>query len=310
MPKTSEEVSIFPTKILLAADGSKDAELATATAVGLAKSTSSKLDIVHVFVMPSKTLDESLSFDNSAREAPEEKARAKLEELVGKTETFGGAIEKSHFRMGQPDVEIVALAEELGAGLVVVGSRGHSPRKRALMGSVSESVVRHAHCSVLVVRGSGSGEDRDYLPGCILLAFDGSKDTEAAARAALEISNVVGSELHVLCVVQLPYAGPFAWEVDVEKIKQNARSMVDRQAQQIEATRGKVKEVHLASGKPYAEIVRFAEELGAGLVVMGTRGFGRLQRALMGSISESVVRHAHCPVMVVRPEKSRRREGA
>ena len=282
MPKTSEEVSIFPTKILLAADGSNDAELATATAVGLAKSTSSKLDIVHVFVLPSKTLDESLSFDNSAREAPEEKARAKLEELVGKTETFGGAIEKSHFRMGQPDVEIVALAEELGAGLVVVGSRGHSPRKRALMGSVSESVVRHAHCSVLVVRGSGSGEDRDYLLGCILLAFD----------------------------VQLPYAGPFAWEVDVEKIKQDARSMVNRQAQHIEATRGKVKEVHLASGKPYAEIVRFAEELGAGLVVMGTRGLGRLQRALMGSISESVVRHAHCPVMVVRTEKSRRREGA
>jgi nucleotide-binding universal stress UspA family protein len=63
---------------------------------------------------------------------------------VGKTETFGGAIEKSHFRMGQPDVEIVALAEELGAGLVVVGSRGLSPRKRTLMGSVSESVVRHA----------------------------------------------------------------------------------------------------------------------------------------------------------------------
>ena len=85
---------------------------------------------------------------------------------------------------------------------------------------------------------------------------------------------------------------------------------MDRQAQQIEATRGKVKEVHLASGKPYAEIVRFAEELGAGLVVMGTRGLGRLQRALMGSISESVVRHAHCPVMVVRTEKSRRREGA
>ena len=310
MPRTSEEVSAFPTKILLAADGSKDAQLATATAVGLAKSTSSKLDVVHVFVLPSKTLDKSLSFDNSSREAAEEKARARLEELVDKTEAFGGAIEKSHLRTGQPDVEIVALAEELGAGLVIVGSRGLSPRKRALMGSVSESVVRHAHCSVLVVRGSGRSEDRDYLPGRILLAFDGSRDAEAAARAALEISNVVGSELHVLCVVQLPHAGPFAWEVDVEKIKQDARSMVDGQAQQVEAIEGKVKEVHLASGKPYAEIVRFAEELGAGLVVMGSRGLGRLQRALMGSVSESVVRHAHCPVMVVRREKNSRREEA
>ena len=50
------------------------------------------------------------------------------------------------------DVEIVKLAEEIGAGLIVIGSRGRGGIKRALMGSVSDSVVRHAHCPVLVVR--------------------------------------------------------------------------------------------------------------------------------------------------------------
>ena len=50
-------------------------------------------------------------------------------------------------------------------------------------------------------------------------------------------------------------------------------------------------------------IVGLAEELGAGLIVMGSRGFGGIRRALMGSASDSVVRHAHCPVLVVRPEK-------
>ncbi|MBX6765035.1 MAG: universal stress protein, partial [Rubrobacteraceae bacterium] len=54
--------------------------------------------------------------------------------------------------LGRPDVEIVAVAEEIGADLVVVGSRGLGGLRRTLMGSVSDSVVRHAHCSVLVVR--------------------------------------------------------------------------------------------------------------------------------------------------------------
>jgi nucleotide-binding universal stress UspA family protein len=48
------------------------------------------------------------------------------------------------------------------------------------------------------------------------------------------------------------------------------------------------------------EIVGLAEEIGAGLIVMGSRGLGGTRRALMGSVSDSVTRHAHCPVLVVR----------
>ncbi len=64
-------------------------------------------------------------------------------------------VAQAHLRMGKPAAEIVALAEELGVGLVVVGSRGLGGVRRALMGSVSDSVVRHAHCPVLVVRKEG-----------------------------------------------------------------------------------------------------------------------------------------------------------
>jgi nucleotide-binding universal stress UspA family protein len=56
-------------------------------------------------------------------------------------------------------------------------------------------------------------------------------------------------------------------------------------------------------GKAAAEIVELAQELGAGLVVVGSRGLGGIRRALMGSVSDSVVRHAHCPVLVVRREE-------
>jgi nucleotide-binding universal stress UspA family protein len=69
------------------------------------------------------------------------------------------------------------------------------------------------------------------------------------------------------------------------------------------ATGGAVEDSRLTAGRPDAEIVDWAEEIGADLIVMGSRGVGRVRRALFGSVSNSVVRHAHCPVMVIRPEK-------
>ena len=71
---------------------------------------------------------------------------------MGKIEASGGKVEGSHHASGRPDAEIVALAEEIGAGLIVMGARGVGGIRRALMGSVSESVLRHAHCPVLMVR--------------------------------------------------------------------------------------------------------------------------------------------------------------
>ena len=82
----------------------------------------------------------------------EKEAHALLHEQLGKIEEAGGNVAEAHLRMGQPVEEILGLSERLGAGLVVVGSRGHSGIKRLVLGSVLESVVRNVHCSVLVVR--------------------------------------------------------------------------------------------------------------------------------------------------------------
>jgi len=71
---------------------------------------------------------------------------------VKKIKEAGGAVQEAHLRRGRKDQEIVRLAEEIGAGLIVLGSRGRGGVRRALMGSVSDSVVRHAHCPVMVVR--------------------------------------------------------------------------------------------------------------------------------------------------------------
>jgi nucleotide-binding universal stress UspA family protein len=158
------EMSIFPTKILLATDGSSQAELATRTAVDLGKQTNSQLHVIHVWdiassavLYPDTTDPEGVALPDPVLEEAlerraEQRGREVLEEEVQRVRSAGGRVEQGHLLMGEPAREIVNLAEDLGAGLVVMGSRGRGGIRRTLMGSVSDSVVRHAHCPVLVVR--------------------------------------------------------------------------------------------------------------------------------------------------------------
>lgn len=148
-------MSIFPTMILLATDGSKQAELAAQTAADISTSTNSELHVLtvaHREYAHAYDIPESGDIPKSAYRAIERKARELLDEQVKKIEQTGGTILQAHLQRGRPDQEIVHLADEIGAGLIVMGSRGHGGVRRALMGSVSDSVVRHAHCPVLIVR--------------------------------------------------------------------------------------------------------------------------------------------------------------
>jgi nucleotide-binding universal stress UspA family protein len=152
-------MSIFPTKVLLATDGSRDAELALSTAADLANSTGSELHVVTValgYPDPVYQIHEaSLRYETyeEALEAIRAEAQRVLDEQVSKVGEAGGTVAQAHLRIGEPrDRAIVHLADELGAGLIVMGSRGLGGIRRALMGSVSDSVVRHAHCPVLIVR--------------------------------------------------------------------------------------------------------------------------------------------------------------
>jgi nucleotide-binding universal stress UspA family protein len=86
----------------------------------------------------------------------------------------------------------------------------------------------------------------------------------------------------------------------LEQAEGEARSFLEEQAEQIRVSEGKVTETHLRAGRPDKEIVRLSEDLDVGTIVIGSRGLGAISRTLMGSVSESVIRHAHCPVFVVR----------
>jgi nucleotide-binding universal stress UspA family protein len=151
-------MSIFPTTILVATDGSEEAALALTTAADLSKSTNSELHLAYVFPTAVQR-----PFPNPITSRPREVLEHELEEAMHQAQEFldreveqvkgeGVTVADSHLLRGRPDREIVHLSEELGAGLIVMGSRGLGGVRRALMGSVSDSVVRHAHCPVLIVR--------------------------------------------------------------------------------------------------------------------------------------------------------------
>jgi nucleotide-binding universal stress UspA family protein len=145
------------------------------------------------------------------------------------------------------------------------------------------------------------------FPTKILLATDGSEDAELARTTAMDMATSTDSELHVVTVAP----GYPSYDVRVpeivEQLRKQAEKILDEQVEKIERDGGKVAQKHLRIAERHRaqQIVRVAEKIGAGLIVMGSRGLGGVRRALMGSVSDSVVRHAHCPVLVVRHEKER-----
>jgi nucleotide-binding universal stress UspA family protein len=154
---------LLSTKMLLATDGSEEAELATKSAVGLANSTGSELHVVYVEPLPDfmkKDDAGTLGYDLELYEKIEEGARETLRKLAWRVKVAGGTVAGSHLRMGVVAEEIVDLAGELEVDLIIVGSRGLRGIRRAIAGSVSESVFRNARCPVMVVRQKGNPPSR------------------------------------------------------------------------------------------------------------------------------------------------------
>ena len=143
------------------------------------------------------------------------------------------------------------------------------------------------------------------FPTKILLATDGSRDAELARTTAVDLANSTDSEVHVVTVAPGYPSYDIRNPAVVEQLRKQAQDILNEQVEKIEQSGGKGIEKHLRIAERYRaqQIVQVAEEIGAGLIVMGSRGLGGVRRALIGSVSDSVVRHAHCPVMVVRPEK-------
>jgi nucleotide-binding universal stress UspA family protein len=143
------------------------------------------------------------------------------------------------------------------------------------------------------------------FPTKVLLATDGSRDAELARTTAVDLANSTNSELHLVTVAPSYPSYDVRNPAVTEQLRRQAEDILNEQAEKVEQDGGRVAEKHFRIAERYRaqQIVRVAEDIEAGLIVMGSRGLGGVRRALMGSVSDSVVRHAHCPVLVVRPEK-------
>jgi nucleotide-binding universal stress UspA family protein len=144
-----------------------------------------------------------------------------------------------------------------------------------------------------------------FFPRVILLATDGSEESALALEAAVDLSNKTESDLHVVHVALMSfwvYPDTTSSE-QAQGLRREAQKLLDLQVEKVEKAGGTVAHAHLRMGRADAEVVRLGEEIEAGLIVMGSRGVSTITRILLGSDAESTVRHAHCPVMIVRPEE-------
>jgi nucleotide-binding universal stress UspA family protein len=208
-------------------------------------------------------------------------------------------------REGQPAQEIQALAEELPADLVVMGTHGRSGFERLVLGSVAERLVHRLPCPVLTVsHEEASAREAQGLGRRILCAIDLSDSSARTIAFALALASDQ-AQVTVLHVIEaLPEkAGlaaprfPQRLHFELERLaREQLHELVGEEAR----SEGKVQE-RVTSGRAYREILRLAVADKADLIVMGTQDHGPLGRMILGSTSHHVVRQATCPVLTVRP---------
>jgi len=288
-------------RVLLATDGSKDAQAAVAFLKALPLRSESTLRLQIVVTLPSFALDvlPTREFERSAREA----SQTVLDEARAALAGRGFAIE-TDVAAGDPKAEIVRIAEEWRADLLVLGARGLSGIARFLLGSVSLAVAHHVRCPVLVVKG------RPRKLGSVLVAMDGSEDSFRAVRFLQSLPLPRQTKVRLLSVVEplrYPASAPSALRGQlarmIKELESERRGQLEKVLEQAAGQfDDKITRVTRStpSGDPASVITASAASYDADLIVVGARGHGGMTRLLLGSVSEKVLRHARCPVLIVK----------
>ena len=277
-------------RVLLATDGSKDARAATQYLREFPLPGNATIRIMTVVTLPPSSLDVPpvAAFNESllteGRRVVEE-ARA----LLGPRPSVDERVVQ-----GSPREEIVRAVEEWPADLLVVGARGLGGLAGFLLGSVSETVARHVHCPVVVVKG------RPRALASVLMATDGSDGANEAIRFVLSLPLAKNVRVRLLSVVEpVPYPASAPGMIRAQlrtMIRQlererraNVEKVLDRAAQQLKTKLTRVTR-SMPTGHPARELVAAAASFDADLVVVGARGLGGIKRLLLGSVSERVLR--------------------
>ena len=210
--------------------------------------------------------------------------------------------------IGSPAREILKKAESYNPDLIIVGSQGLSTLGRFFLGSVSQKVATEAHTSVRIARGRVQETDE---PARIVIAIDGSPESNAAIRSVANRNWNKGTEVVLLTatgnIAPEDYKTAFGFashsntelkdEIDqLSNIKQVLEEALEAQLK----ANGLAVSTIIRTGDPRKTILEEAEKWGADSIFIGSRGFGRIKRLLLGSVSTAIASRAHCSVEIVR----------
>jgi nucleotide-binding universal stress UspA family protein len=305
-------------KILIAYDGSASSQAAIQdlARAGLPASAQALvLTVADVFIPPEsgngvpalpQEIEAAIARAHEQSAKAVEAARRMAEEACEQVRAiFPGWTVQGKAMAGAPGWSIILQAQEWGASLVIVGARGRSAASRLLLGSVSNQVLHHVHCSVRIGRYSVRESERSAR---LIVGVDGSEDAERAVKAVGERQWPLGSEARVIAAIDNRMSVVFApllpglgrW---VDQDDRDARAWIQRMAESAAAT------VHQSGldvtaltldGDPKEVLLREAESWQADCIFLGARGLGALERLLLGSISSTVAERATCSVEIVR----------
>jgi nucleotide-binding universal stress UspA family protein len=280
--------------IVVGVDESAQSRLALDWAVDEAQRRGVPIELVHAQAMPLRGPAVETAFTRPGVDGVLEEAAARVNQLAPHVEvvTSGGH--------GSAAPMLVDASRD--ATMLVVGARGRGALRSAMLGSTSLDVAAHAHSPVVVVRElSQVLPDR---PG-VVVGIDGSPLSEAALAEAFRQADARGLPLTVVHAWFLDYSGTglavLATDDQIRELAEEERSVaadaVDRWSRTYP---GVTVRQHVLNAHPVQALVDHSK--GAELLVVGSRGRGGFGGLVLGSVSQGVLHHAHCPVMVVRSE--------
>ncbi len=281
-PERARKMNGFPEKILLATDGLENTTLAARAAVDLAEKGGAELHVVHVWIMVP-----SPHASNFIRSGLKESGHDTLEQQVRWIEEQGGTVTGAYLREGNSVGEIIAQAEEIGAGLVIVGSRGMGRLGRLAMGSVSTGLAHRSPYPVLIVR---EGE-QEWPPEGVLVGYGSFEDTGRAGLLGASLGRALGAEVELVGV-----AGD--GDDAQEKLRDVERTLESR-ADEIEEVVGLRPRVRPVVGKVARTILGIhAEEEKPALLSFGSKVLGGAGRVLVGETLDQVLSKSRGPILV------------
>lgn len=288
--------------ILVPTDFSDGADLAFEHGIFLANKFDGELHLLHVAELPTITLPD---FPAELFDVARNNGMAKMNELIDRQDVALPPIKRIVVG-GTPAIpaaeRIIQYAGANDVDFIVMGTHGRRGARRLLMGSVTEEVIRRAPCPVLTMR---AGKKAWPLPRVdrILVPVDFSQASRQIIGVASRMAEHYGASVNLLHVVDLefyPYYGfgsdPFP---SVEKdMLEASEEKLAALATELQGA-GIITTWDTVRGHAAATIRREAGERDVDLIVIGSHGRSGMDRALVGSVSEKILRSAHCPVMVV-----------